>query len=1541
MKYITEELTNELTKETHSPFIVEITLYRKWNGVIRSRTKTVAPIRNLITVYGDATILFSVGDICLVSCFPGMIEVAIDVIGYSTLSGLTTIYFTTGDINNFGSISPAYLYKKYTVPLENILFDSLGEISYRLDLPNMNEYDSGTFDFSLFNKDDIYWSELDKSGIMYNGCIETTILSTGGSTIGLNRESGDTIALNALKGQTLEILDGVAKGNTYDIRSNTTGWALSVFETTPITDGVEVGNKIRVNIINEYIVKVLMGLREFTGTQNRITVFGGTVESESIIFNPITETIEILVDGFLKELETVGAANICARITANEGLYLGSIPGVYPTNWEQHNSDVIRYGKRDIKFIRKEGNITGFKPQSVSGDFPRGFVAVFFRPPFWWKLEKGAWVTKCANSLEEIDTYLEVLDADKMYGDFTRDEFPTSATMGYFFVKEHADKDTISSQAQYLGIDNSIEYPIIIEPIRIVQDDSFVEGTYIAADITLVDAKIAAPLYIPYTFVLCDRIGAETVAFYIGFATPVESIIFDNLISSTGLTQTITWHYSKYGVDGAGWGVLSVIDNTSGLSESGNINFTPPDDWIKKYGAGALNLGYSMCFWVRGTFTVGATTKIEVDGIFNTINCITPYGDKFSFEINPDNLLLGDEADLEDSIIVARGESNNSIPITQLGSLYRGSRLYDLLVRAIAQTTLFQDATINESDFEIAIGAFEFRVLGQLPPNVKANSERRIILSFINDTLYIGINNEIWQFSYTTDIKRLGKLPELYDICNIMKSPDNSQVLGIVAQNTNQREAANIKSMTLWDLTGGTKDLSFSSVAELVDSRLFEQPGLKITVANARVFNIGRRNIAGYWNSQENPMSPIDTTLRYNRLLDELGVATFDAAILAYYLIRTDYDIYDVVDPFRIPARSYFSASVGLEVGIVPVDNNVEITYSMGTKGLWLGSNVAGSNYGLIVKDRETDSPYGICIARYLLGSNNALTLDRRILTFEGNLSTTPPVGSDTHEFNVTHGLNGSEANELLISGQMDRHTTWGTPFVAEDFGQIWKLHETEAGSINQYNEGIKPYKIWHFNGVATYTDVTALATVNLRGGESLYIVGSWRYTNLHINVHAMVGTPVFDYFLSNGTPGWDNITPVTDTLLEGAGSRELDFAMGTHWEAQIDANISPVNPNFLIRIDNTAGGGDIIQFNATNIRAHAWEIWGSENISTTEHRYLTPMEMIEDTTNKILYVSLWRREVVGAVWKMGAFDIGSIRGTTMTATITNWLKLTSSYPAGWDDSMNVGNLTIFTIDGTTWCYFTLTDPIQKEKTAKLLRFKLTPPSTITMEFVTNLHEGSWGCSELATDQTNERIYGMCYNDDETYLWEYCNKYYDRIESADFGDQSVREAMNNMCSANMLCLQAESDRKLKITKKFPDTISPIVIWTPNDYIISLESSEIYNEYFDQINIKYQDGEIVIGSGDFSSRRYEFDAKNTISREVAKSIGERLLRDLKARRRMIKLKITPLFFHELKDFVRPRIPIRLGAIDQHKKFMLVELTINPRTGEGDTTLLEVY
>ena len=151
MKDVTTELRANFKSQTTDPFVLELTLYRKWQGEVYDRGIDGSN-RRYVRVWVEARNRFAVDDKCIVTCYPAMNEVTIYSLSYSV--PLTTITFTNTILTNFHSNSPAYVYLKIDVPRDHILQEGLGSISQRLDFPNMNEYDSGSFEFELDNTDD-------------------------------------------------------------------------------------------------------------------------------------------------------------------------------------------------------------------------------------------------------------------------------------------------------------------------------------------------------------------------------------------------------------------------------------------------------------------------------------------------------------------------------------------------------------------------------------------------------------------------------------------------------------------------------------------------------------------------------------------------------------------------------------------------------------------------------------------------------------------------------------------------------------------------------------------------------------------------------------------------------------------------------------------------------------------------------------------------------------------------------------------------------------------------------------------------------------------------------------------------------------------------------------------------------------------------------------------------------------------------------------------------------------------------------------------
>lgn len=108
-------------------------------------------------------------------------------------------------------------------------------------------------------------------------------------------------------------------------------------------------------------------------------------------------------------------------------------------------------------------------------------------------------------------------------------------------------------------------------------------------------------------------LGASTDYAYFGHREKSNLLAF--VLAAFGAYGVHIWEYSQ---GAAAWATLTVVDDTSGFTQNGNVTWTPPSDW-KQDTVNAI----ASKFWVRvhvASVTTAATVyQIQLNNVFNCI----------------------------------------------------------------------------------------------------------------------------------------------------------------------------------------------------------------------------------------------------------------------------------------------------------------------------------------------------------------------------------------------------------------------------------------------------------------------------------------------------------------------------------------------------------------------------------------------------------------------------------------------------------------------------------------------------------------------------------------------------------------------------------------------------------------------------------------------------------------------------------------------------------------------------------------------------------
>jgi len=1532
MKSIPAEIFDNLNSPTPPPISIRLDFYKKYPGseIVARRlynNHTQFEVKGLVSEF------FSVGDKIIVTCIPGVKEVEIESIDY-TAGGISKITLTTdeGDVN---SNSPAYLYKKVSFSNEDILEDGLGNILKTLDEPNFNEFSSSSFDVEIHNKDYIYWNDRLRSGIFYNGAIVTTISQIESNAIYLNMESDDEIANGALAGNIITITEGDSEGQEYIIQTNYNN-RCTVY---PDPSGVlSVGNSIKLNIISEFICLVKVKIRNYL---DKITVFGGICKPENISYNPIENKLRLNMMGFLDCLDETLAVHYCNTDNTN----LIDIPGMSVKEWEIGDCIKPHYGKRDLEYITEDAKC-GFEITKADPNFKSGIYTLYFKLPHYWRLDNVDYVAKCDTELEETEVSLENDEGYKLYGNFKKADFPQTNKIWYVFIENKTDGFSYKIQDRFLKIDKGDKSLIIDKPIILIKDGSFEEEVYWG------EGDIVEEYLEPFT--LFETGEAETIAFYIGLIAPVNKIEFKNVFNENMTQFNINWDYSvsKDGNVAENWQTLSVTDGTNGLTQSGFISFTIPEDWENIGLIGSFSK-YNNSYYIRGRITTTQAERVTVESLKTQVVCESNYGDKFYFEINPAGL---QDDNKKSYVVLTRKQitSENEFEDT-IGTPLRGTLTYNTFLNLIDHSLLCKGYEIDEDSFKIFSQTHKVYIVGQILPDFKdVENWEKICLYIVGSKLYIAFRNNIYKYTEEKGLELISSIPFVYNIVDICKGYLQDTLLIIGVSNGNQKEMCDVYITSI-----KTTDDSFTNNRpfRIKDTRLmcggvfrYKPPqsedyyryllGLRYDIINDNYIFCSGTNI---W-------SPIG---------GKLGLIHPVPGLEHSLHALTPLDIFDVYwnwgaisSPVQLPTNT--SVSVSLEIhddtGDPLPDVNPEMTYFHGGKGLW----VAGSSQNdirLIAATRNPNPPYDKQIRKFYELNDQAAEYPI-ILHSDGVYASPPPTYTEKQNigFNPTYAIrtNDSYPDDIIIAGRQDPEILFQSNIVNAERPFGWLIRVVEKyglplGISKGYEFGVRPWKIYK-----NTTNITNDSDVYIDPDDSLYIVGCGRFAKIHFYAPNSAETDL-EFYYSNGTPeNYTQFTPRENWIYNPTNPYHdswFNMPMSIFWKSQTDPIMSPTDDVWIIKIKNVDASNSLY-LRPSSMKAHVWQIWENTH-STVFPDYVWPMELLDwrdrSNENDVIYIIF----LIYDDWRIGVIKGGDVYIDSMPGSMNgDKIYVPSANPEEFDDHAYTAHLTPFIEFDKPYnnhrCYFVQMDLAKKENPAKLFSIEFDSVSnTVNVHYIGIIKEDCWGCSELVTDLDNLTLYGICYNNEESYLWKYSLGSSDAIEICDFSDLTTRKALNNLCNSSIKALKVSDDRKIIVTDKYPDNLTSDITLTADNGLLEIEDFTTYEHKYDVISLEYKNGKIIRGGSFIDAKMYSISADYIVSKEIATYYVEKLYKELNTTRTLVTIRVLVPFIYELLDVIAIRIHSKIGNINKYRKFAVIENVIDLKEGYGELTLLEVF
>lgn len=1439
MKTFSSELQTELLKTQVNPLRKKIIIYKRWPGMILNYSSADA-----ITVAGDATDFFSLGDTVIVSHVEGIEEYTlITNIIFSTDE--TTIQKTGGSTwANQLSNNKGYVYKKFEID-EDLLAEGLGDIEYTLEGSTINSLVASDVRIKIENHSNDYWDEVNKTGMFFRDSISGSVDVVSATQITATELS--VFPDDSLKGYYIEMINGDAISQRFQITANT-GTVATVLG-SPSTNGVIANDDFRVKVENNYIIAIQYGIVGMLGSNERINIYGGVIYGKDVEYNQESNIIELRAMGFLKDFEKEKAYE-----TASLTDYLSYVYG-QALEYQQGNADYIRYGIRSLKYTYPgEESIPGISIKSIHR-CTAGLRILRFKKPNWFSYDGGDW-TQITSDGEE---YLySSKTGDRILFDFNIDDFSFYNAIEFLGINYDFDSysklDINNIGTATVQFDEGRIVDIMPEMFRIWECASHPTGSDDEFGSDFTEVGFDDPIELLN--------GVDSEAFYFASHQRFNSFELIGLISSGSISGT--WYYShSIGDADAGWSILTVTNGTSNFTEDGILKFTMPDDWQSRNRIGEkYDNGLYYIKFVEST----GTPSLTVDRVLVHTYVEGQYRDYINLRFLPERMT---KEEVEENIVIRHDDSDEP----EVASWGVSKRPIDLLQDLIEKTGYSLGATYDDSKLNLA----NTKVINFWGKPARENEvEKAECICHTGTYMYVALRNEVYRIKEDTSYELIFTSPYRYYIKQIFYDYVNDEVtgLGFVYRAVPKSYDAEGNKEKYWEspksimfsidspdsTTPTTAWKEWDTVED--DSPIDNQIIIKSGYLFQEHANDNRTyKILGFIDTNMFNPSPVwafrseNLFIPFPQVVEITG--THEYASAHYQTPEVDSGVFDWIDIKTFHPRLGWSSTLDRETDIpiiLPTGYYIFLTY-------------CSSAYGWNTEDKEAgiaftmNQPGGYClwntagIVRKSGGTINkgiftqvdTTAGDRHreysIINEDGEVSYPLAYGGgEEHDSsNYIKWINREHCLSACL-GETDIHEILITTYRCEQKAQqeslisnpeYWTYPARIEGLIakDDIDDGYEPHRVYHYNG-STYTRLDSGSPPWSRSvaiGDYIYIYDYRKFAGIQIYGSGILPGDFTCETAYGGGPSYNSFIPEYDNV-RSPSTLLIDYRL---WENEWET----VDPAFL----GDASGDDVQMIRLTCTRATTvsnvslkrkilWENKHSD-YSTNDYSYM-PVEIAYNSSEDMAYGSLFDRATLQ--YYIYQLDLAAAR--TKSNDNTN-LLITQS---GIDEEMTPKGFA-YNSDGKV--YFTMTDPRYRTKTTKL--FSVEDDSGIDVNEVVDLMlEGEWNIRGNLVCNSGDVI-GLT-GDKKTNIFVYSNEHYIRIPIADWADKNCKEAILELTELMGTTLMITSDRKVRVVNRLEDGVSSDKELN-EDYVKEIKDVGIDSKFYDGIVVSYSTNKNFISS----------------------------------------------------------------------------------------------
>lgn len=474
---------------------------------------------------------------------------------------------------------------------------------------------------------------------------------------------------------------------------------------------------------------------------NKFLRYSGMIQPIAIQDAIREKTIQIESYDFLKRMERFQAFKVSDAFGDFFRIWGLTLKAYYPGSKKPED------GVRDFSFkYPAEEGLPNVTITEISKDTKPGMKYFSYRSWGWFQWDNGPWTQFDLGEEANISAW-DGSTIKCIYGGFTQDDATDIVEIKNLAVIEQGGVE--------LTFDNGT-------PVRPHSPFSYILRETLANLYDITTVCLVADLG------SAVAIGASTDVLYIGAVDRfgVIEFVLDSFLSGT----TLLFEYSRSAWDE--WNDLSsfnLSDSTQNFSQSGTLRFDPPNNWTfadKKVGEQNGNDIIVERYWIKISVASWGSGSARIREVTRGFRIYGQRGDALEIGIDVSKIQVAEE---QESVIIRQSDSDpttyvpavwkKNIPIEMLlgygsGSASSSSLLAASGFGASCREVERLDRTLAKPSFSIW-GVPPFPAYKGKPRSIcgKSNSE---------DTLWIGVGEEVWEVSDHSEFTFLFKLKTYY-----------------------------------------------------------------------------------------------------------------------------------------------------------------------------------------------------------------------------------------------------------------------------------------------------------------------------------------------------------------------------------------------------------------------------------------------------------------------------------------------------------------------------------------------------------------------------------------------------------------------------------------------------------------------------------------------------------------------------------------------------------------------------------------------------------